>query len=81
MSRARMERLRLPARWVRWLLAAAHEEETELAEAIRPRPGTWRDAVAALAALIVVVGGTRRRPPGNGSTSVPSPSPGPVRCC
>jgi len=56
MSRARMEGLRLPARWVRWLLAAVHEEETELAEAIRPRPGTWRDAVAALAALIVVVG-------------------------
>ena len=56
MSRARMERLRLPARWVRWLLAAVHEEETELAEAIRPRPGTWRDAVAALAALITVVG-------------------------
>src|SRR6185312_14863605 len=39
-----------------WLLAAVHEEETELAEAIRPRPGTWRDAVAALAALIAVVG-------------------------
>src|SRR6185312_13630977 len=29
MSRVRMERLRLPARWVRWLLAAVHEEETE----------------------------------------------------
>src|SRR6266581_3518309 len=56
MSRGRMEGLRLPARWVRWLLAAVHEEETELAEAIRPGPGTWRDAVAALAALIVVVG-------------------------
>ena len=52
MSRARMEHLRLPAGWVRWLLAAVHDEETELAEAIRPRPGTWRDAVAALAALI-----------------------------
>ena len=51
-----MERPRLPARWVRWLLAAVHEEETELAEAIRPRPDTWRDAVAGLAALIVVVG-------------------------
>jgi hypothetical protein len=38
------------------VLAAVHEEETELAEAIRPRPGTWRDAVAALAALITVVG-------------------------
>src|SRR5437773_72543 len=56
MRRARMERLRLPARWVRWLLAAVHEEETELAEAIRPRPGTWRDAVAAVAGLIAVVG-------------------------
>ena len=48
--------LRLPARWVRWLVAAVHEEEAELAEAIRPRRGTWRDAVAAAAALIAVVG-------------------------
>src|SRR4249920_3784365 len=56
MRRARMERLRLPAGWVRWLLAAVHEEETELAEAIRPRPGTWRDALAAAGALIVVIG-------------------------
>jgi cation:H+ antiporter len=56
MRRARLERLRLPAGWVRWLVAAVHEEEAELAEAIRPRPGTWRDAVAAMAALVVVVG-------------------------
>src|ERR1700689_3389036 len=56
MRRARMERLRLPARWVRWLLAAVHEEETELADAIRPRRGTWRDAIAAAAALMAVVG-------------------------
>ena len=56
MRRARMERLRLPARWVRWLVAAVHEEETELAEAIRPRRGTWRDAIAAAGALIAVVG-------------------------
>ena len=56
MRRARMERLRLPAGWVRWLVAAVHEEETELAEAIRPRPGTWRDAAAATTALITVVG-------------------------
>ncbi len=56
MRRARMERLRLPARWVRWLVAAVHEEEAELAEAIRPRRGTWRDAIAAAAALIAVVG-------------------------
>ncbi|MFZ0192594.1 MAG: hypothetical protein WAL72_37225 [Streptosporangiaceae bacterium] len=56
MRRARMERLRLPAGWVRWLVAAVHEEEAELAEAIRPRRGTWRDAVTAAAALIAVVG-------------------------
>jgi hypothetical protein len=56
MRRARLEWLRLPAGWVRWLIAAVHEEEAELAEAIRPRRGTWRDAVAAAAALVVVVG-------------------------
>jgi hypothetical protein len=56
MRRARMERLRLPARWVRWLVAAVHEEETELAGAIRPRRGTWRDAIAAAGALVAVVG-------------------------
>jgi cation:H+ antiporter len=56
MRRARMERLRLPARWVSWLTAAVHEEEDELGEAIRPRPGTWRDGLAAAAALITVVG-------------------------
>ena len=56
MRRARMERLRLPTGWVRWLVAAVHEEETELAGAIRPRRGTWRDAVAAAGALIAVVG-------------------------
>jgi cation:H+ antiporter len=56
MRRARLESLRLPAGWTRWLVAAVHEEEAELAEAIRPRRGTWRDAVAAAAALVTVVG-------------------------
>jgi cation:H+ antiporter len=56
MRRARMERLRLPTGWVQWLVAAVHEEETELLEAIRPRRGTWRDAIAAAAALVAVVG-------------------------
>ena len=56
MRRARLERLRLPARWVRWLVASVHEEEDELAGAIRPRRGTWRDAVAAAGALVAVVG-------------------------
>ena len=56
MSRARVENLRLPARWTRWLGAAVHEEETEVADAIRPPRGTWRDAIAAAGALIAVVG-------------------------
>ena len=56
MRRARMERLRLPAGWARWLTAAVHEEEAELAQAIRPRPGTWRDGLTAAVALIAVVG-------------------------
>ena len=56
MRRERMERLRLPAGWTRWLTAAVHEEEAELTEAIRPRPGTWRDGLTAAVALIAVVG-------------------------
>jgi cation:H+ antiporter len=56
MRRARMERLRLPRSWAGWLVAAVHEEEGELAEAIRPRPGTWRDCLVAIAALGAVVG-------------------------
>jgi cation:H+ antiporter len=51
-----LERLRLPARWVQWLVAAVHEEEAELAGAIRPRRGTWRDAIMAVVALIAVTG-------------------------
>lgn len=56
LSQARLRRLPLPGRWTGWLIAAVHDEESELAEAIRPRPGTWRDAVVALVALVVVVG-------------------------
>jgi cation:H+ antiporter len=54
MRRARMERLRLPPGWSGWLIAAVHEEEAELAEAIRPRRGTWRDGLAAAVALVTV---------------------------
>ncbi len=54
--RASMQRLRLPAAWTGWLIAAVHEEEAELAGAIRPRRGTRRDGLAAVAALIVVIG-------------------------
>jgi cation:H+ antiporter len=54
--RAQTGRLRLPAAWRRWLAAAVHEEEDELAQAIQPRPGTRRDGLAAVAALAAVVG-------------------------
>jgi Ca2+/Na+ antiporter len=49
-------RLRLPARWSEWLARALAEEEAELAVAIRPERGDRRDALVALAALVVVVG-------------------------
>jgi cation:H+ antiporter len=52
----RMERLPIPAVWIRWLIAAVHEEETELAVAVRPRRGGWRDALVAMVALVAVVG-------------------------
>jgi cation:H+ antiporter len=56
MRRTQIERLRIPAGWARWLAAAVHEEDAQLAEVIRPRRGTWRDAVAAAAALVTVAG-------------------------
>jgi cation:H+ antiporter len=55
MRRARIQRLRLPRSWAGWLVTAVHEEEDELSEAIRPRPGTWRDGLVAVAALATVV--------------------------
>jgi len=55
MRRAQIGRLRLPGTWTRWLTVAVHEEETELAEAIRPRRGTWRDGFEAAVALAAVV--------------------------
>jgi cation:H+ antiporter len=56
MRRDQLEALPLPTRWIRWLVAAIHEEEAELAEAVRPRRGTWQDAVMAVLALVAVVG-------------------------
>jgi cation:H+ antiporter len=50
-----MAALPVPASWSLWLTAAVHEEELELDEAIRPRRGTWRDAVVAGLMLLVVV--------------------------
>ncbi|HZR51705.1 MAG TPA: hypothetical protein VFB06_19595 [Streptosporangiaceae bacterium] len=55
LPRARLERLPMPGSWIRWLTAAVHEEEAELAEAIRPPAGTWHDGVTAIGALVVVV--------------------------
>jgi cation:H+ antiporter len=55
LRRSRIERLPLPASWTGWLVSAIHEEETEVSEAIRPRPGTWRDGLTAAGALIAVV--------------------------
>jgi cation:H+ antiporter len=56
LRRSRLERLPIPGGWRRWLDAAVHEEEDELAEVIRPHPGTWADGLAAVAALAAVVG-------------------------
>ena len=55
-SRARLLRLPVPVLWRRWLVVAVREEELELDEAIRPRPGTRRDALTAAAALGLVLG-------------------------
>jgi len=52
----RLARLRIPAAWTRWLVAAITEEELELEIAIHPRRGRSRDAALAAIALIVVVG-------------------------
>jgi cation:H+ antiporter len=53
--RSRTGRLPLPGAWAAWLASAVHEEEDELAEAIRPAPGTWRDGLAAAVMLAAVV--------------------------
>jgi cation:H+ antiporter len=55
LGRTGMQRLPLPGSWTAWLASAVHEEEAELADAIRPAPGTWRDGLAAAAALVTVV--------------------------
>ena len=41
--------------WTVWMTAAIVEEESELEEAIHPRPGTSGDAVMAAGALVVVI--------------------------
>lgn len=51
-----LHRVPLPARWSGLVRLALVEEETELAEAVRPRPGTPLDAVLGAGALVAVVG-------------------------
>jgi Ca2+/Na+ antiporter len=53
--RAILPRFRLPVGWSTWLSAAIVEEESELEEAIHPRPGTGSDVIVATGALVVVV--------------------------
>ena len=54
-GRGGLGRLPLPRRWVAWLGSAVAEEELELAVAIHPQRGRFRDAVIAGASLLVVV--------------------------
>jgi cation:H+ antiporter len=51
----RLAQLRLPWSWRRWLTAAISEEEAELEVAIHPRRGRTRDAMLAMAAILVVI--------------------------
>ncbi|MBO0702178.1 MAG: hypothetical protein J2P38_04545 [Candidatus Dormibacteraeota bacterium] len=51
-----LNRVPLPARWSGLIRRALVEEEIELAEAVRPRPGTARDAILGAGALVAVVG-------------------------
>ncbi len=50
-----IRKLRLPARWVAWLEAAASEEDEEVAGLAAVRPARWPDVLAAAAALLVVL--------------------------
>ena len=53
---ARRLELPLPQDWRDWLAGAVRDEESELAPAIHPSGGTWKDAGRAVAALVVVIG-------------------------
>lgn len=52
----RLERLRIPARWLGWIRTAISESEVELEVAFHPRMGQRRDVLEAVALTIVVVG-------------------------
>lgn len=48
-------RVNLPGQWSTWLARALAEEESELADAIRPRRGEPRDAALVIVGVVVVV--------------------------
>ena len=48
-------RLPIPSRWKAWLRSAVIEEEEELLEVLKPKPGGRRDAAVALFGLVVVI--------------------------
>jgi Ca2+/Na+ antiporter len=56
MPRARLQALRLPNGWTRWLTETIAEEEQELEVAIHPDRGNARDAATAALATLTVVG-------------------------
>ncbi|MDE3070453.1 MAG: hypothetical protein KGJ43_06965, partial [Acidobacteriota bacterium] len=56
MRRDHLRRLPIPRSFVRWLALAIVQEELELQRALHPRRGRGRDAMEALAALLVVAG-------------------------
>jgi cation:H+ antiporter len=50
-----LRRLGVPPRTTEWIQGAISDEESELAAAIHPRRGDWRDGIVAIVALGVVV--------------------------
>jgi cation:H+ antiporter len=58
LSRDRLATLRLPPSWTRWLNQAVTEEEIETEGAVLPSRGGRSDALVAVAATLVVVGGS-----------------------
>ena len=50
-----LRRLGVPRRPRRWVREAIREEEVEIAEAIHPRAGDWRDVSLAGVALVIVI--------------------------
>jgi cation:H+ antiporter len=52
----RLDGLRLPRSWLRWIQEAIEESEVELEVAFHPRRGQRRDVIEAIALTLVVVG-------------------------